>query len=58
MDSAPGYDPLMPHDILHTVAEVELGLDEISRLWSQLELGEAVAVSWPDLSVSRWNAAS
>jgi hypothetical protein len=28
-------------------------LDAISRLWSELELGEAVAVSWPDLSVAR-----
>ena len=26
MDSAPGYDPIMPHDLLHFVVESELGL--------------------------------
>jgi hypothetical protein len=26
MDPAPGYDPLMPHDLLHFVVERELGL--------------------------------
>ena len=27
MDPAPGYDPLMPHDLLHLVVEAQLGLD-------------------------------
>jgi hypothetical protein len=26
MDPAPGYDPLVPHDLLHMVVEAELGL--------------------------------
>jgi hypothetical protein len=26
MDPAPGYDPIMPHDLLHLVVESELGL--------------------------------
>jgi len=26
MDPAPGYDPLMPHDLLHLVVEAQLGL--------------------------------
>lgn len=26
MDPAPGYDPLLPHDLLHLVVEAELGL--------------------------------
>lgn len=26
MNPAPGYDPLMPHDLLHLVVESELGL--------------------------------
>lgn len=26
MNRAPGYDPLMPHDLLHLIVESELGL--------------------------------
>ena len=26
MNPAPGYDPIMPHDLLHLVVESELGL--------------------------------
>lgn len=27
MDPAPGYDPLLPHDVMHMVVEAELGLN-------------------------------
>jgi hypothetical protein len=27
LETAPGYDPRLPHDLLHFVAEAEFGLD-------------------------------
>ena len=35
------------------IARICRRLDEIGRLWSELALGEAVAVGWPDLSVAK-----
>ena len=37
MDPAPGYDPLMPHDLLHLVVEAQLGLD--GGVFGQLAAG-------------------
>jgi hypothetical protein len=37
MDPAPGYDPLMPHDILHMVVEAKLGLT--AGVFGQLAAG-------------------
>src|SRR2546423_1915913 len=37
MDPAPGYDALMPHDLLHLVVEAELGLD--GGVFGQLAAG-------------------
>jgi hypothetical protein len=37
MDPAAGYDPLMPHDLLHLVVEAQLGLD--GGVFGQLAAG-------------------
>jgi hypothetical protein len=37
MDPAPGYDPLMPHDLLHLVVEAQLGLT--NGIFGQLAAG-------------------
>ncbi|MEZ5343991.1 MAG: hypothetical protein R2681_00415 [Pyrinomonadaceae bacterium] len=37
MDPAPGFDPLMPHDLLHFVVEKELGLRR--GIFGQIALG-------------------
>lgn len=37
MDPAPGFDPLMPHDMLHFLVEQELGLRR--GIFGQIELG-------------------
>lgn len=37
MDPAPGYDPLMPHDLLHLVVEAQLDLD--GGVFGQLAAG-------------------
>lgn len=37
MDPAPGYDPLMPHDMMHMVVEAQLGLRR--ALFGQLASG-------------------
>jgi hypothetical protein len=37
MDPAPGYDPLMPHDMMHLVVEAQLGLD--GGVFGQLAAG-------------------
>jgi len=37
MDPAPGFDALLPHDLLHYAVEVELGLD--GAIFGQLAAG-------------------
>jgi hypothetical protein len=37
MDPAPGFDPLMPHDLLHFIVEEELGLKR--AIYGQIALG-------------------
>ena len=37
MDPAPGYDPKMPHDLMHLVVEAELGLTQ--GIYGQLSSG-------------------
>lgn len=37
MDPAPGFDPLIPHDLVHLVVEVELGLRD--AVFGQLAAG-------------------
>jgi hypothetical protein len=37
MDPAPGYDPFMPHDLLHLVVEAQLGLN--GGVFGQLNAG-------------------
>lgn len=37
MNPAPGYDPLMPHDLLHFIVESELGLQQ--GIFGQIAIG-------------------
>jgi hypothetical protein len=64
MHPAPGYDPFLPHDLLHFVAEAEWGLDGavFGQNWKERldqarvepEQLEAVLVSLDDLA-GRWH---
>ncbi|NNG15682.1 MAG: hypothetical protein HKM89_04310 [Gemmatimonadales bacterium] len=48
MDPAPGYDPLLPHDVLHMVVEAELGLTR--GVFGQLAAGGDAGTFGHDLS--------
>ncbi len=50
MDPAPGYDPLMPHDLLHLVVEAELGLTH--GVFGQLAAGGDASTFQRDLETS------
>jgi hypothetical protein len=45
MHPAPGFDPYLPHDVLHFVAEVEWGIDE--SVFGQLAAGGDAGTFWP-----------
>ena len=45
MDPAPGYNPLMPHDMLHLVVEAQLGLT--SGIFGQLAAGGTAGTFHP-----------
>ncbi|HUF02204.1 MAG TPA: hypothetical protein VMN35_07250 [Gaiellaceae bacterium] len=55
MASAPGYDPFLPHDLVHLVAECEWGLrhgifgqlDELAERWHTLQVGASITLPWP-----------
>ena len=45
MHPAPGFDPYLPHDLLHLVAEAEWGIDE--AVFGQLAAGGDAGTFWP-----------
>jgi hypothetical protein len=45
MHPAPGFDPYLPHDLLHFVAEAEWGIDE--AVFGQLAAGGDAGTFWP-----------
>ena len=45
MDPAPGYDPLIPHDMLHLVVEAQLGLEH--GIFGQLAAGGTAGTFHP-----------
>ena len=50
MDPAPGYDPLLPHDVLHMVVEAELGLTR--GVFGQLAAGGDAGTFGHDLAAT------
>lgn len=50
MDPAPGYDRLMPHDLMHMVVEAELGFKQ--GIFGQLSLGGNAGTFRPPFSVN------
>ena len=51
MNPAPGYDPLMPHDLSHLIVEIELGLT--GGIFGQLAAGGHAATFHPVRSIDR-----
>lgn len=51
MNPAPGYDPLMPHDLLHLVVESELGLTR--GVFGQVAAGGHAGTFHPVASVDK-----
>ena len=45
LPAAPGYDDWLPHDLLHLVAEAELGLD--GGIFGDLAAGGNACLFWP-----------
>jgi hypothetical protein len=45
MHPAPGFDPYLPHDVLHFVADAEWGIDE--AVFGQLAAGGDAGTFWP-----------
>jgi hypothetical protein len=45
MHPAPGFDPFLPHDLLHFVGEAEWGLD--GAVFGQLAAGRDAGTFWP-----------
>jgi hypothetical protein len=50
MDPAPGYDRLIPHDLMHLVVEAELGLKQ--GIYGQLSSGGTAGTFRPSVSAS------
>lgn len=55
MNPAPGFDPLLPHDLIHFIVELELGLN--NAIFGQVASGKKSGNFLPQLSESSNNRA-
>lgn len=51
MNPAPGYDPMMPHDLLHLIVESELGLQQ--GIYGQIAQGGTAGTFHPTASTGQ-----